>query len=82
MSAWATALAVALAPTIAIIATYMLNRRVTAGVAGKVADVPEKLEQIHELVNSRMTEALERIAALERLLKMAPGDPLPPEKET
>jgi methyl-accepting chemotaxis protein len=37
----------------------------------------EKLEEIHVLVNSRLTEALTRIDELEKSLKLPPGAPVP-----
>lgn len=40
-----------------------------------LAKQDEKLEEIHVLVNSRLTEALERIHALEEALHLATGLP-------
>jgi hypothetical protein len=87
------AAAVGLAPTLAIITTYILgrreSRRAANTVAAKVDDVAqvaaetnsqtgEKLEQIHVLVNSRLSEALDRIGDLEAKLGIPPGAPIPP----
>jgi len=109
MSTIPTAIAVGLAPTLAIVATYLLARRDSARaattvakkvetvaqtatkVATKVDEVAvvaaetaqhtgEKLEEIHVLVNSRLTEALTRIDELEKTLKLPPGAPVPPPR--
>lgn len=51
---------------------------VAAAVASEVKSAAEiaevKLDGIHVLVNSRLTEALERIKALEDKLGLAPGE--------
>lgn len=75
MSGLAAAFAVGLAPTLAIIANYLLSRRDSKR-AG------EKLDSIHVLVNNRMTEALERIAALEARYGLEAGQAIPPVKES
>lgn len=86
------ALSAALAPTIAILVTYVLARRdnknAGAVVAAKVDSVAKvaastatatenKLEEIHVLVNSRLTEALDRIDQLEKALGLLPDAPVP-----
>ncbi len=86
------ALCAALAPTIAILTTYALARRDAtiaaltvahkvdgvATVAASTADRTEnKLEEIHVLVNSRLTEALNRIDDLEKSLGIQPDAPAP-----
>ena len=87
MSGYYDATVLALAPTLAIIVTYLLSRRDRKVVAEKVEDVKEtvattasaadeKLDSIHILVNNRMTEALERIATLEQKLGLEPGEAL------
>jgi len=43
----------------------------------KMAALDAKADEIHVLVNNRMTEALERIAALEAKLGLASGEPIP-----
>jgi hypothetical protein len=45
-------------------------------VSRKLDDNGEKLEVVHELVNSRMAEALKRIAKLEAKLGLEPGEPV------
>jgi hypothetical protein len=85
---FAQAVAVGLAPTLAIVTTYLLARRdnkaAATAVAKKVDDVAvaaaettdktgEKLEEIHVLVNSRLSEALQRIDDLESKLGIPPG---------
>lgn len=63
-----------LSPTVAIVAAYVLSRRKVT----QVATVTEtKLDTIHVLVNSRLEEALERIAALEKALGIKPNGPIP-----
>jgi uncharacterized membrane protein len=93
--------AIGLAPTLAIVVTYLLARRDSARAAQTVAKkvetvavvvdsvanaaaetaqhTGEKLEEIHVLVNSRLTEALTRIDELEKSLKLPPGAPIPKE---
>ena len=90
MSAVAVAFIVALGPTIAIVVSYRLTRRDTKEAAATVrtaaegvaltaeqtaGTVNEKLDVVHNLVNDRLTKALEeaeaeramRVAVLERL---------------
>ena len=86
------AICAALAPTIAILVTYALARRDAAAAAAHVAEkvdavattaaatssnTENKLEEIHVLVNSRLTEALNRIDDLERSLGIPPDAPVP-----
>lgn len=92
MSSVAVAGIAGLAPTLAILVSYVLSRRDSNRAAKKVArevatvkatvadtahDANEKLETIHTLVNSRLTEALQRIDDLEQRL-IAANEPLPP----
>jgi hypothetical protein len=92
------AVCAALAPTIAILVTYVLSRRDAASAAEHVAEkvdavattaaetstnTEHKLEEIHVLVNSRLTEALNRIDQLEKSLGIPPDSPVPkPRKGT
>ena len=92
MSTLAAALLASLAPTFAILVSYGLSRRDSRKAAVKVADkvetvastvaqtaasADEKLDGIHVLVNSRLTDALDRIAGLERALGIQPDEPVP-----
>lgn len=56
-------------------------QQVAARVENKVDEAAvvngEKLEEIHVLVNTRMTEALERVAALEAKLGLHAGQDIP-----
>jgi uncharacterized membrane protein len=55
-----TTVAVAIIPTLFVIASYMLARR--------------KIEQIHVLVNSRLSDALKEITSLKKLLGIPEND--------
>lgn len=46
-------------------------------IAGKIDANGDRLEEVHELVNSRMTEALKRSTALEEALDLEPGEKIP-----
>lgn len=96
MTTLAAALLASLAPTLAILVSYGLSRRdsqaaaikvankvetVAATVAQTAATADEKLDGIHVLVNSRLTDALNRIAGLERALGIAPDAPIPKEEQ-
>ena len=48
-------------------------------VAGVGYALHRKSEQIHVLVNSRLDDALGRIAALEHKLGLEPGEAVPPD---
>jgi len=49
-----------LAPTLAVVVTYLLTRK--------------KIQEIHIIVNSKMTEALNRIVSLEHKLNIKAGE--------
>ena len=61
------AFAAAAAPTVAVIASWLLARK--ARQENQVA-----VQEIHVLVNEKMTLALERIEILEKALHLAPGE--------
>lgn len=69
------ALIAGVAPTLAIIANYVLGTKQRTANDQK-ADV--KLDGIHVLVNGRLSEALERITELEQALGIKPDAPVPP----
>lgn len=93
MNNWLSAGAFGLLPTLAIMATYWFARRenkhAAVVVAAKLAiDTAElraetgaKLEEIHVLVNSRLSEALNRIEDLERSLGIPADAPAPPPSQ-
>lgn len=68
----------ALIPAMAIVATYFLGRNGRSKIADKIEIVSiktdQKLEEIHILVNSRLTEALEEIIKLRNELHVERGE--------
>ena len=68
----------AIAPTVAAIATLVTALRVRqklAVVETAAATQGTKLELVHELVNSRLTAALDKIDRLEKKLQALTGKP-------
>lgn len=66
----AGALIIGLLPTLAVLVNYWLVHRQGRKLTAKV-------DEVHVLVNSQMTTALNRIVELEKKLGLAPGDPVP-----
>lgn len=72
-------LLVALVAAILPVLNWCQNRSITKQIAVHVAAQNEKLEVIHTLVNSRLSDALQTIEDLKGLLWLAVSGPLSPD---
>lgn len=63
---------------VAIVLAAVLARRSENGAKVERAGHASAIAEIHVLVNSKMDDAMKRIAALEQRLGLAPGETIPP----